>query len=264
MTQPFQNLHGYFFIWGVICKSCLTIISHSITASPSRFPLNATYASNGTTPSTSRLPSSTDSSRTTTASLSLSPSNTTDAPNGTSQSTSWLALSTEPSRLLTASPSPHLMNMTYPLNGTNSTNSSQTMSMDPSLDDWGYCYGDFVDPVSCSCQMLLNSLASTTPYTSTWANSGGTSIQTSTDLAYVPLTDCCQSCYLLAYHVYLLYWPIEDKTSSINDVATTDAASVLYTTVSDGFTLYVCTPLHGTNLTLFQAHRQQCMWPTIV
>lgn len=66
--------------------------------------------------------------------------------------------------------------------------------------------------------------------------------QTFTDLAYVPPAECCDPCYLLAYNVYLLYWPVENNASDMSNSATTDIASLTHTTVSDGFTLYACTP----------------------
>ena len=234
------------------------MVSHVTTASPSLYPLNMTYTSNGDGSSIPWHALSTKFSRVTTTSLSPYPSNRTYAPNGDGLSTSGLAWPMNSSSATITSTSPQPMNMTYLLNGTNSTNSPQTLSTDPSLDGGDFCdiLDNFADPTSCSCQALYNSYASSSFYTLTWTDSGGSStitydngqtnittvsatIKTYTD---VPPTDCCQSCYLLAYHVHLLYWPIEDKTSGINTTSITDTASVLYTTVSNDFTLCACTP----------------------
>ena len=265
-VQPTQTFTRVLLIYSVFCESSLAIVSHVTTASPSPYPSSTTYAFNGVSPSSSWLAWSRNSFRTTTASLSPSPSNTTYAPNGDVSSTSWPALSRNSSPATTASTSPRSMNMTYALSGTNSTNSTQTLSTDPSLDEWDFCGS--ANPTSCSCQALYNSHASTSFYTSTWTDRGGKttftfddgqisiikvpattetytgSEQIFTDLAYVPPTDCCQPCYLLAYFVRLLYWPVEDKRSGINKSSITDTASLIYTTVSNDFTLYASTPPH--------------------
>ena len=166
------------------------------------------------------------------------------------------------SHVTTANPPPYPVNATYAPNGTYLPISGFPSSTKPSLADYNCT---LADPTSCSCQTLFNSLASTYQYTMTWTDPGGISTETHhngqisvvtvpatvetytdselaiTDLAYTAPTDCCQPCYLLAYHVQLLFWPIDVAAAVNNQSSATTTAPALYTTVSDGFTLYACT-----------------------
>ena len=167
------------------------------------------------------------------------------------------------SHVTTANPPRYPANATYAPNGTYYPSSGFASSTNPSLADWGNC--TLADPTSCSCQTLFNSLASTYQYTMTWTDPGGISTEMDdngqisvvtvpatvetytdsglaiTDQAYTAPTDCCQPCYLLAYHVQLLFWPIDLAAAVDNHSTITTTASIPYTTVSDGFTLYACT-----------------------
>ena len=151
----------------------------------------------------------------------------------------------------------------YAPNGTSFPISGFASSTNPSLTNWDYC--TLGDPTSCSCQTLFNSIASSYLYTWTETDIGGISTSTDdngqisvmtvpatvetytdsglaiTDLAFTAPTGCCEPCYLLAYNVQLLFWPIDAAASVNNKSSTMTTAPVPYTTVSDGFTLYART-----------------------
>lgn len=54
------------------------------------------------------------------------------------------------------------------------------------------------------------------------------------------LPECLHKCEINAESVRLLYWPIENSTISSQNRSLALASSSQYTTVADGFTLYVC------------------------
>ena len=153
-------------------------------------------------------------------------------------------------------------NTTHPPNRTHPRHSRFASSTIPSLTGFDVC--TWKNPTSCSCQELYNSYATTYVTKITYSDDGGIStdtddngqisvmtvpagvktntftLQTVTDDAWEPPTACCEPCYLLAYGVQLLYWPIDVAASANNQSSKMITAPVPYTTVSDGFTLYAC------------------------
>lgn len=95
---------------------------------------------------------------------------------------------------------------------------------------------DFDTPKSC---MGFGACEGVTSFaikdTSVW-NDGGNMIASSYYSGQVPPVECSDGCDVEATRVRILFWPVNDNSTTLQNV--TDAAKALpYTTVSDGFTL---------------------------
>ena len=92
------------------------------------------------------------------------------------------------------------------------------------------CLGDINAEAQCEGRSFPISAASV------WTDGGGLFTQTHYS-GPVPPVECSDGCDTSASHVRIIFWPVDDDNSTALQNVSAEASP--YTTVSDGFTLYV-------------------------
>ena len=86
--------------------------------------------------------------------------------------------------------------------------------------------------------MSFNGLGGTSTISSFTIDTLGGNVVQTYHSGPTPPSECSEGCILDASRVRILFWPVDESNSAVHNASNTPIPS-LYTTVTDGFTLYV-------------------------